>query len=144
MARKLPIQYPGAMDHVINRGDRREAIFQDDQDRQRFRSKLGEACQKTNWQVHAFCLMPNHLHLVLETPQPNLVAGMKWLLGTYTIRHNRRHKEFGHLFSGRYKDLPVEGSGNGYSQKRCRPSGCLTKATFGPHWVHERNSQKPY
>jgi REP element-mobilizing transposase RayT len=58
--------------------------------------------------------MPNHFHLVVETPQPNLVAGMKWLLGTYTSRFNRRHKFFGHLFSGRYKALIVDGSGNGY------------------------------
>jgi REP element-mobilizing transposase RayT len=119
MARKLRIQYPGAMYHVMNRGDRREAIFEDDQDRQRFLSTLGQACQKTDWQVHAFCLMSNHFHLVLETPQPNLVAGMKWFLGTYTSRHNRRHKEFGHLFSGRYKALPVDGSGNGYLKSAC-------------------------
>ena len=58
--------------------------------------------------------MPNHFHVVVETPQPNLVAGMKWLLGTYTSRFNRRHKLFGHLFSGRYKSLIVDGSGNGY------------------------------
>ncbi|MSU84825.1 MAG: transposase, partial [Pedosphaera sp.] len=58
--------------------------------------------------------MPNHFHWVVETPQPNLVAGMKWLLGTYTSRFNRRHKLFGHLFSGRYKSLIVDGSGSGY------------------------------
>jgi REP element-mobilizing transposase RayT len=58
--------------------------------------------------------MPNHFHLVVETPQPNLVAEMKWLLGTYTSRFNRRHNLFGHLFSGRYKSLIVDGSGSGY------------------------------
>jgi hypothetical protein len=63
--------------------------------------------------------MGNHFHLVIETPQPNLVAGMKWLLGTYTSRYNRRHKEFGHLFSGRYKALIVDGSGNGYLKTVC-------------------------
>src|ERR1019366_3252450 len=114
MARKLRIQYPGAIYHVMNRGDRREAIFEDDEDRQRLLQTLTEACQKTGWQVHAYCLMRNHFHLVIETPQPNLVAGMKWLLGTCTSRYNRRHKEFGHLFSGRYKALIVDGSGNGY------------------------------
>ena len=114
MARKLRIQYPGAIYHVMNRGDRREAIFEDDEDRQRLLKALTEACEKTGWQVHAYCLMRNHFHLVIETPQPNLVAGMKWLLGTYTSRFNRRHKEFGHLFSGRYKALIVDGSGNGY------------------------------
>ena len=114
MARKLRIQYPGAIYHVMNRGNRREAIFEDDEDRQRLLKALTEACEKTGWQVHAYCFMRNHFHLVIETPQPNLVAGMKWLLGTYTSRFNRRHKEFGHLFSGRYKALIVDGSGNGY------------------------------
>jgi REP-associated tyrosine transposase len=119
MARKLRFQYPGAIYHVMNRGDRREAIFQDDGDRHLFLDTLNEACQKTGWQVHAYCLMPNHFHLVIETPQPNLVAGMKWLLGTYTSRYNRRHKEFGHLFSGRYRALPVDGSGDGYLKSAC-------------------------
>ncbi len=98
----------------MNRGDRRERIFVDDADRQRFVDTLGEVCAKTGWQVHAHVLMPNHFHLLVETPQPNLVAGMKWLLGTYTSRFNRRHKLFGHLFSGRYKSLIVDGSGSGY------------------------------
>jgi REP element-mobilizing transposase RayT len=119
MARKLRIQYPGAIYHVMNRGDRRERIFSDDQDRQRFLETLTETCQKTGWQVHAYCLMHNHFHLVVETPQANLVAGMKWLLGTYTSRYNRRHKEFGHLFSGRYKALIVDGSGDGYLRTVC-------------------------
>jgi len=92
MARKLRVEYPGALYHVMNRGDHREPIFRDDQDRECFVETLGEACRKTGWQVHAYCLMPNHFHLVVETPQGNLVAGMKWLLGTYTGRFNRRHK----------------------------------------------------
>ena len=119
MARKLRVEYPGAVYHVMNRGDRREPIFRDDEDRQRFISTLGEACAKTGWHVHALCLMPNHFHLVVETPRANLVAGMKWLLGTYTGRFNRRHKVFGHLFGGRYKALIVEGSGTGYLQTVC-------------------------
>lgn len=119
MARKLRVEYPGAIYHVLNRGDRREPIFQDDADRQRFVETLGEVCAKTGWQVHAYVLMPNHFHLVVETPQANLVAGMKWLLGTYTSRFNRRHKLFGHLFSGRYKSLVVDGSGSGYLKSVC-------------------------
>ena len=119
MSRKLRIEYPGAMYHVMNRGDQREDIFRDDQDRQKFLSTLGEACAKTEWQVHAFCLMRNHFHLVLETPQPNLVFGMKWLLGVYTKRFNIRHKLCGHLLAGRYKALVVEGSGNGYLRTVC-------------------------
>jgi len=119
MARKLRIQYPGAIYHVMNRGDHREDIFRSRKDRELFLKTLGEACAKTDWQVHAFCLMSNHLHLVVETPKANLVDGMKWLLGTYTSRFNRRHRTFGHLFSGRYKSLIVDGSGNGYLKTVC-------------------------
>jgi len=119
MARKLRLEYPGAIYHIMNRGDHREPIFLDDQDRQRFLKTLGEVCSKADWQVHAYCLMLNHFHLVLETPKGNLVAGMKWFLGTYTSRFNRRHKLFGHLFSGRYKSLIVDGSGNGYLHTVC-------------------------
>lgn len=120
MARKLRVQYPGAIYHVMNRGDRREPIFKDYEDRQRFLETLGEVCGKTGWQAHAYCLMLNHFHLVVETPKANLVAGMKWFLGTYTSRFNRRHKLFGHLFSGRYKSLIVDGSGDGYLQTVCQ------------------------
>src|SRR5437899_12858658 len=119
MPRQLRIEYPGAIYHVMNRGDRREAIFLEDADRARFLETLAECCGKTGWQIHAWCLMPNHFHLVLETPLPNLVAGMKWFLGTYTARFNRKHKLFGHLFSGRYKSLIVDGSGNGYLRTVC-------------------------
>jgi putative transposase len=119
MPRKLRVQYPGAIYHVMNRGDRREPIFLDEADHVRFLETLGEACAKTGWQVHAYCLMLNHFHLVVETPQANLVAGMKWFLGTYTARFNRRHKLVGHLFSGRYKSLIVDGSGDGYLRTVC-------------------------
>ena len=119
MARKLRIQYAGAVYHVMNRGDRREAIFEDGQDRQRFLETVSEACQKTAWQVHAYCLMRNHFHLVIETPQANLVEGMKWLLGVYTKRFNIRHKCGGHLFAGRYNALVVEASGDGYLRTVC-------------------------
>jgi REP element-mobilizing transposase RayT len=119
MARKLRLEYPGAIYHVMNRGDRQEPIFEDDGDRERFLETLTETCLKTGWLVHAYCLMGNHFHLVVETPQANLVAGMQWLLGTYTARFNRRHRRFGHLFSGRYKSLIVDGSGTGYLRTVC-------------------------
>jgi putative transposase len=119
MARKLRLQYEGAIYHVMSRGDRGEDIFRGDEDRRLFLKTLGEACAKTSWQVHAYCLMRNHFHLVMETPRANLVAGMKWLLGTYTARFNRRHKYFGHLFSGRFKSLIVDGSGTGYLRTVC-------------------------
>jgi REP element-mobilizing transposase RayT len=99
MPRKRRVEYPGAMYHLMCRGDRREAIFLDDIDRHDFIKTLAEACQKTGWQTHAYCLMPNHYHLVVETPNANLVAGMAWLQSTYTIRLNHRHKLFGHVFS---------------------------------------------
>lgn len=76
MPRKLRVQYPGAVYHVMNRGDRREPIFADDHDRNRFLQTLGQACEKTGWQVHAYCLMKNHFHLVIETPQPTPLPGL--------------------------------------------------------------------
>ena len=90
MPRKLRVEYPGAIYHVINRGNQRGNIFKDDHDRQLFLGTLGEACAKTEWQIHAWCLMRNHFHLVIQTPQANLVAGMKWLLGVYLIRSEHR------------------------------------------------------
>jgi REP element-mobilizing transposase RayT len=117
--RQLRIQYPGAIYHAINRGDRREDIFRDDHDRRSFLDTLAEACQKTRWQIHAWCLMRNHFHMVIETPEANLVDGMKWLLGVYTKRFNIRHKWCGHLFAGRYKALVVDGSGGGYLRAVC-------------------------
>jgi len=119
MGRRLRVEYPGAIYHVMNRGDRRERIFADDQDRALFIEMLEESGRKTGWEVHAYCLMPNHFHLVVETPRGNLVTGMKWLLGTYTGRFNRRHKLVGHLFSGRYKALLVDGSASGYFKTVC-------------------------
>ena len=119
MPRQRRVEYAGARYHVMSRGDRREDIFLDDVDRHDFIKTLAEACQKTGWQVHAYCLMGNHYHLVIETPSANLVAGMAWLQSSYTIRLNHRHKLFGHVFSGRYKAQLVEGSGNGYLRTAC-------------------------
>ena len=111
MARPIRIQYPGAVYHVMARGNRGLKIFADDQDRKSFLGTLEEACGKTGWRVHAYVLMANHYHLLLQTPEPNLVDGMKWLQGTYTQRYNARHKVRGHLFQGRYKAVPVEAGG---------------------------------
>jgi REP element-mobilizing transposase RayT len=92
----------------MSRGDHGEVIFRDDQDRIRFLETFEEVCEKTGWRVHAYVLMPNHYHLLLETPQANLVAGMKWFQGTYTQRFNSRHRVRGHLVQGRYKAVVVE------------------------------------
>jgi len=114
MPRKPRIEYPGAIYHVMSRGNRQEPICLDDRDCGTFVDTLDEACAKTGWLVHAFVLMGNHYHLLLETPEANLVAGMKWLQGTYTQRFNSRHKLWGHLLQGRYKAMVVEPSGGNY------------------------------
>src|SRR5438105_1122882 len=119
MARKLRLEYAGAVYHVMNRGSHRQSVFRSDYDRELFLKTLGEACAKTDWRVHAWCLMSTHFHLVVETPAANRVAGMKWLAGTYTGRFNRRHKVVGHLFAGRYKALFVDGSESGYLKTAC-------------------------
>ena len=110
MARQARIQFENAIYHVMARGDRRERIFEGDADCQMFLETFGEACTKTGWLVHAWVLMSNHYHLVLRTPEANLVAGMRWLQNTYTRRFNVRHRLWGHLFGGRYKAVLVEGS----------------------------------
>ena len=119
MPRPLRIEYAGACYHLMSRGDRREDIFTDDQDRALFLQVLASTCQKTGWEVHAYCLMTNHFHAVVETPQPNLAVGMRWLLGTYTQRFNRRHRQWGHLFGGRYKAQLIDERSPGYLAQAC-------------------------
>src|SRR5690606_23163192 len=101
--------------HVLDRGDRRESIFRDDVDRERFLRTLGEACARTGWRVHAWVLMSNHYHLMVETPEANLIAGMQWFQTAVTVRYNRRHNLCGHLFQGRYKSVVVDPSSRSYS-----------------------------
>ena len=108
MPRQVRIEYPGAKYHVMCRGDRREAIFEDDKDRECFIETLGQAAKRAGWLVHAYVLMGNHYHLLLETPEPNLVRGMTWFQTTYTVRYNVRHHTSGHLYGGRYKAVLVE------------------------------------
>jgi putative transposase len=114
MARKIRIEYAGAAYHVMARGNQGESVFADDRDRRTWLATLAEACEKTGWRIHAYVLMSNHYHLLLETPEANLVAGMKWLQSTYTQRYNSRHKVFGHLYQGRYKALVVDGAAGNY------------------------------
>jgi REP element-mobilizing transposase RayT len=98
------------MYHVINRGNYRAGVFAEEGARQAFMACLAEACAKAGWVVHAYVLMSNHYHLALETPQGNLVEGMRWLQSTFANRFNRFRGESGHVFQGRYKALVVEGS----------------------------------
>ena len=108
MARKIRLMYPGAVYHVMCRGDRRETIVRGDDDRRLFLDTLAEACGRSGMLVHSYVLMTNHYHLLLETPEGNLVDGMRWFQGTYTLRFNTRHRTGGHLFQGRYKAVPVD------------------------------------
>ena len=91
MPRQKRIEYEGAIYHIMSRGDHREHIVDENSDRALWVTTLGEACVKCDWQVHAYSLLTNHFHLVMETPLGNLVEGMKWFPGVYTCRFNRRH-----------------------------------------------------
>ena len=108
MARKLRMEYEGATYHVINRGNYRRDVFGSVGAAQAFLGALDEACERHGWRLHAYVIMRNHYHLALETPQPNLVAGMHWLQSTFATRFNRYRSENGHLFQGRYQALLVE------------------------------------
>src|SRR5512142_907392 len=105
MARPLRLEFAGALYHVTSRGDGQEDVFTSDNDRAVFLDVLGQVCERFNWTVHAYCLMGNHYHLVLETPDGNLAKGMRQLNGVYTQRFNRQHKRVGHVFQGRYKAI---------------------------------------
>jgi putative transposase len=108
MARPLRLEFAGAVYHVTSRGDRREAIYLDDEDRQEWLAVLSLVCDRFNWVVHAYCQMTNHYHLLIETVEANLSAGMRQLNGLYTQRFNRRHGVVGHLYQGRYKAILVQ------------------------------------
>ena len=108
MARPLRIEYPGAIYHVTLRGNAGNKIFSDDQDREIFLSILGVVVKRYNWFCHAYCLMDNHYHLMIETPDANLSIGMRQLNGIYTQRHNRRYQKPGHIFQGRFKAILVQ------------------------------------
>ena len=108
MARPLRIEFEGALYHVTSRGDRREAIYEDDDDRQQFLALLGQVVEQMNWLCYAYCLMTNHYHLVIEKPEGNLAKGMRQLNGVYTQVSNRRHQRVGHLFQGRYQAIIVD------------------------------------
>jgi REP element-mobilizing transposase RayT len=108
MARKLRLEFPGAIYHVINRGNYRQFVFKSAGAKQAFEDCLFAACERSGWRLHAFVVMGNHYHLALETPRGNLVAGMQWLQSTFANRFNKLRGERGHLFQGRYKSLLVE------------------------------------
>lgn len=108
MARKLRLEFPGAIYHVINRGNYRAWLFKTEGSRRAFEDCLFDACARSEWRLHAFVVMGNHFHLAVETPLGNLVAGMQWMQSTFANRFNKMRGERGHLFQGRYKSLVVE------------------------------------
>ena len=108
MARPLRLEFAGALYHLTSRGDHRENIFLDDTDRRIFLQLLGKEILQQHWLCYAYCLMDNHYHVLIETPEPNLVRGMRRLNGVYTQSFNRRHGRVGHVFQGRYKAILVD------------------------------------
>lgn len=108
MSRPLRIEFPGALYHLTTRGDRREDIYLSDDDRQQWLMLLGKVSKRFNWRCHAYCLMSNHYHIVVETVEGNLSKGMRHLNGVYTQYFNRTHDRVGHVFQGRYKAILVE------------------------------------
>ncbi|HDP69852.1 MAG TPA: addiction module toxin RelE [Actinobacteria bacterium] len=108
MTRPLRIEFEGALYHITSRGNAKEAIFFTEKDFADFLEVLVQVVKRYNWLLHAYCLMNNHYHLLVETPEGNLSRGMRQLNGVYTQRFNRRHKRVGHLFQGRYKAFLIE------------------------------------
>lgn len=108
MSRELRLQFPGAIDHVTSRGDRRQDIVVDDVDRDAFFDRVGITVEKFGWQMFASVLMTNHFHLFFRTPQPNLSRGMQCLLGGYATWWNLRYQRTGHVFQGRFRGHLVE------------------------------------
>ena len=108
MSRPLRLEFSGALYHVTSRGNRREDIYESNKDREVFLSILDDVCEKCHWVCHAYCLMSNHYHLLLETPEANLSVGMRQLNGVYSQKFNALHSRVGHVFQGRYKAILVE------------------------------------
>lgn len=108
MARPLWLEYVGAVYHVTSRGNARNAVFLDDADRREILETLSDVIERYAWICHAHCLMTNHYHLLIETPEVGLSRGMQLLNGVYTQWFNRRHQWVGHLFQGRFKAILVE------------------------------------
>ncbi|MBL8521673.1 MAG: transposase [Betaproteobacteria bacterium] len=108
MSRPLRLELAGGLYHVTSHGDRREDIYLDDGDRLAWLNVLAQCCERFNWVVHAWCQMTNHYHLLVETPEANLSAGMRQLNGVYTQLVNQRHRRVGHVFQGRYKAILVD------------------------------------
>lgn len=108
MARPLRVEYPGAYYHVINRGNNQEKIFKNDRDKEKFLQYLEKASERFSIIFHTYCLMDNHFHLVVETPEPNLSVAMQWINVSYATYFNRKRDRHGHLFQGRFKAILID------------------------------------
>lgn len=108
MARPIRIEYPGAVYYITSRGNANRPVFRDDQDRRDFLELLGLLVDRFKWRCHAYCLMNNHYHLLIETPKANLSQGMRQLNGIYTQNFNRRYRRAGHVFQGRFKGILID------------------------------------
>ena len=108
MARPLRLEFAGAVYHLTSRGNARQKVFFSDTDRALFLETLAQVVSRYGWICHAYCLMANHYHLLVETPKANLSIGMRQLNGIYTQSFNRQHKRVGHLFQGRFKAILVQ------------------------------------
>lgn len=108
MARPLRVEYPGALYHITSRGNEKKSIFRDDDDREIFLNTLESVNERYKWLCHAYCLMSNHYHIVVETPDGNLSRGMRQLNGVYTQTFNKKHNRVGHIFQGRYKAVLLQ------------------------------------
>jgi putative transposase len=108
MARPLRVEFPGALYHITSRGNKKLDIFEDSEDRELFLRILGRTIRVNNWICYAYCLMNNHYHLLIETPEGNLSDGMRDLNGIYTQEYNKRHETTGHIYEGRYKSFIIE------------------------------------
>ena len=155
MARPLRLESEDGVYHVLNRGNYRADIFRSEKAKAAFLKCLGEVCEKTGWRVHAWCLMSNHYHLAVSTPQANLVEGMRWLQGTFATRFNRLRQERGHLFQGRYKSLvvdPDDGLGplchyihlNPVRARLCPVAGLPAQRWTSMGWLMEAKQRPPW
>jgi putative transposase len=163
MARPWRIQYPGAIYHVTSRGNNRQDIFLDNEDRRYFLDLIPRASSRFNLRIFAFCLMTNHYHIFLQTPDANLAPAMHWLNTAYTVNFNRANKKSGHLFQGRYKSVlitdeshwlrlsmyihlnPVRaGIFNDPAQYKWSSFRDYTRTTSRFPWLHEKHILKNY
>ena len=138
MARPLRLEFAGALYHITSRGNRREDIYLSDDDRTAYLLTLAKVCTRFNWVVHAYCLMDNHYHLLIETPDGNLSKGMRQLNGVYTQYFNRTHRRVGHVYQGRYKAIIVQKEEYLLEVARyivLNPvRACMVKTAYDWHW----------